>query len=749
MEVRHGEFIPQDSSSDWVLGRLISQLFDAISAQSDALSYGANKFTSFFTYCYSWYGITCMAMAIILNRTLVIASTNNSRLQQMAVNRTRNIHNMGSRTELLKKSSQMLFRLGAIAILLYNMYKVLVTLNVTTSLTRDEMNWFVKLINRSGLFEYDGEARDKYMATPKPQVMIGPSANMYWPVFLGFCFLAYVETFLAAIDGQKPYTEAGLTIFEHSLIFQEASSTGKFFLGDSLLVRRPTEELLIICLFLTLNHLNIQIGGLVNNNKYRLIPSTIIGLGFLGYFTDIILNKEWYQFPFIIVLLVLPQLFIIGIICLSICIFIMAIFATGLNIQDLNYASFFLNNDGADFQERIFFSLLDDFYTTLLNLGMLAITLAGKSSYITELSIITVDDETWIERSIWQKFKHNFESLTTNGKLTSQDQILNYIKSNSIKGYGNLISDPSMKLVTGDQSNQDNDIHGINKTSIMKKRVLYLQMIIVNFYQLIKGLVLDKFLMRFRSTSVLDETKYDSKGYEVSEQVERRRNSVPPFLRKFIQPKRNEESMEPEKSQKIVELDEFTEEEISTKYIQLIRESEFSEIDNSLDFHTDEELEEEIDIDESDLESVVEIPEFLSPQQFTELITESNIEILQQHLQTEGILTRGQYQMIHNRINEYKDESTKLIEVLLSKRNGHLQKMFNPAPTKEPTLEMDLDLTQIDCVICQVNTREIITWPCKCFSICESCRLTLASKGIEGCVCCRRPVDGVSRVFIP
>lgn len=757
------DFIADAGDSEWVISRLFLQLFSAVSAQSQATSYIANPLTSFVTYCYSWYGLTCMAMAIILNRTLVIASTNNTRIQQMAVNRSRNLGHNDLKTELLKRTSQFLFRMGVVGILCYNMYKILVTLNVTSKLTRSEedLNWFVRLLNATGWFNYDVETTDKYMKTPKYQVMVGPSASLYWPVFLGFCFLVYVETFLAAIEGNKPYTEAGLTVFEHSLIFQEASSAGRFFLGDSRIVRRPTEELLIICLFLTLNHLNIQIGGLINQNKYRLIPSSIIGLGFLSYFTNILLKGQWYQFPIIVVLLVLPQLFIIGIIGLSIAIFVMAIFATGLNFRDLNYASFFLNNDGPEFQEQIFFRLLDDFYTTLLNLGMLAITLAGKSSYITELSIVTVDDETWIERNIWEKFKQNFEFLKSNKSIKTNRQLIDYIKGSTLKGYGNVITDPSMDLVRAGNSEQDHNLEGLNKTSIIKKRVLYLQVIILNFYQLVKGITWDKLLNRlFKRSVIMEETKYDSKGYEITEQFEKRRSMVPPFLRKFIKQKElhpaggASKTYRSDSQQKIIELDDFTEEELSTQYVRLLKDNEISEIDNSMDFQGDEEdSEEDIDIDGSDIESVIDSNEFLSPDQFAELVSESNIDILQRHLHTEGILTRAQYNMINNRINEYKDESTKLIEVLLSKRQGHLQKLLNSGKGDFNLNGNDdddmLDRSLIDCVICQVNTREVITWPCKCFSICESCRLTLASKGIEGCVCCRRPVDGVSRVFIP
>ena len=92
------------------------------------------------------------------------------------------------------------------------------------------INWLYKLIPDS-LFSYDVEIFNdtKYMKTPDAQVMIGPTSDMYWPIFLTFCLLSFIETFIASIQGKKPYTESGITIFEHSLAFQEFSSNGAFF----------------------------------------------------------------------------------------------------------------------------------------------------------------------------------------------------------------------------------------------------------------------------------------------------------------------------------------------------------------------------------------------------------------------------------------------------------------------------------------------------------------------------------------
>lgn len=722
---------PGEDEIQLSVGRLFDELFNALVSQSQNVDNKTTKFTAFVSYCYSWYGLSCMVMALILNRTMVVASTNNSRIQQIAVNRRLRMIANGAKYELVKTGMQFIFRAVAIGFLLFNGYQVLVTFNVMSRLLGHEEGWISRILRSSGCFEYDINTVDRYMRTQRTLVMIGPSTDIYWPVFMGFCLSSFVETFLSSIEGVKPYTEAGLTIFEHSLAFQEASSTGHLFLGDDRIVRRPTEELLIICLFLTLNHLNVHIGALVNKNKYRLIPSTVIGVSFLVYFTKLLYEGKWFEFPLIIIGTFFPQLLIILVISLSLVIFVMAIFATGFNLRDLNYASFFFESD-QEFQERTFFKLSDDFYTSLLNLGMLSITLAGKSSYITELSIATVDDSTWVERSIWEKFQNNLKSLFTQ---TSDQKLLEYMNNQQLKGYANVIKDTNMKLVSGYDSKEKNGL-ALKKTTVMKRRITMVQTMIVNMLQLFKGIILDKILLKVVAVFRSQPLESPLENYE---QFEKRRQKVPAFLRKFVKPR------EPTVATPavLIELDDLTEEQLQIEYGDLLRGQVFSENDDSKDF-----MEEESEFEDSDIESINnEAAEFISPQLFNELLSDdTSLQILKSHMaNSTGILTRSQYKLRHGHYE--KDEATKLIEVLLSKRHGYLERVLDNQ-TVHDDLSNDMN-SKLDCVICQVNTREIITWPCKCFSICESCRLTLASKGIDGCVCCRRDVEGVSKVFIP
>jgi hypothetical protein len=53
------------------------------------------------------------------------------------------------------------------------------------------------------------------------------------------------------------------------------------------------------------------------------------------------------------------------------------------------------------------------------------------------------------------------------------------------------------------------------------------------------------------------------------------------------------------------------------------------------------------------------------------------------------------------------------------------------------------------CVVCQSAPRTIIVWPCRCLSLCDDCRVSLAMNNFDRCVCCRREVISFSRIYVP
>ncbi|WVR07544.1 hypothetical protein IAU60_004586 [Kwoniella sp. DSM 27419] len=56
------------------------------------------------------------------------------------------------------------------------------------------------------------------------------------------------------------------------------------------------------------------------------------------------------------------------------------------------------------------------------------------------------------------------------------------------------------------------------------------------------------------------------------------------------------------------------------------------------------------------------------------------------------------------------------------------------------------------CVVCMTQMRDTILWPCRCLALCNDCRESLASRlpaNDHMCPCCRRKVEGYSRIYIP
>ncbi|KAF9561137.1 hypothetical protein CPC08DRAFT_689286 [Agrocybe pediades] len=80
----------------------------------------------------------------------------------------------------------------------------------------------------------------------------------------------------------------------------------------------------------------------------------------------------------------------------------------------------------------------------------------------------------------------------------------------------------------------------------------------------------------------------------------------------------------------------------------------------------------------------------------------------------------------------------------------------SPVPGRRTIYDEDSSQEQrgvsASCVICTVDARDIICWPCRCLAMCENCREALASKSTPSkhrCPCCRQTVEGYSRIYIP
>ncbi|KAK4245465.1 hypothetical protein C7999DRAFT_42996 [Corynascus novoguineensis] len=110
------------------------------------------------------------------------------------------------------------------------------------------------------------------------------------------------------------------------------------------------------------------------------------------------------------------------------------------------------------------------------------------------------------------------------------------------------------------------------------------------------------------------------------------------------------------------------------------------------------------------------------------------------------------------------DEEARVLEQLLLSRRAGKSVAGGPSPTNKPgegeasaassssswaTGAAGLGPDGPQCVVCQCAPRTIIVWPCRCLSLCDDCRVSLAMNNFDKCVCCRREVISFSRIYVP
>lgn len=93
------------------------------------------------------------------------------------------------------------------------------------------------------------------------------------------------------------------------------------------------------------------------------------------------------------------------------------------------------------------------------------------------------------------------------------------------------------------------------------------------------------------------------------------------------------------------------------------------------------------------------------------------------------------------------EEEERLLEQLLLARRQS-SNPSGPASWQGNTAGASSDDAPV-CVVCHSAPRAVIVWPCRCLSLCDDCRVSLAMNNFDKCVCCRREVISFSRLFVP
>lgn len=138
----------------------------------------------------------------------------------------------------------------------------------------------------------------------------------------------------------------------------------------------------------------------------------------------------------------------------------------------------------------------------------------------------------------------------------------------------------------------------------------------------------------------------------------------------------------------------------------------------------------------------------------------SEAQALAAHLTSDNIITRSRYRTLTQRqrsklltstlIRPPSFPTTKLTPDEEAELLEHLILSSRSANTSSSTgQETEWGEGGPMCVVCQSSPRSIIVWPCRCLSLCDECRVQLAGRNFDKCVCCRRDVGGFSRIYVP
>lgn len=190
-----------------------------------------------------------------------------------------------------------------------------------------------------------------------------------------------------------------------------------------------------------------------------------------------------------------------------------------------------------------------------------------------------------------------------------------------------------------------------------------------------------------------------------------------------------------------VDLDLLDPEQVADCYPDLITHYRLSETDSSRDYNPEKDESGDNDLDDDDYDddsaeqiSFANIQALVNPSTADEMAENRVFGYHMQHYDEPATrLTRSNF-------SKYYNDELQLLDLLREKARERLHHMHNHGPPED---------SLGTCVICHENSRQIIVWPCKCLSICESCRVSLYVRKFNTCVCCRSKVESYSKVYVP
>lgn len=273
------------------------------------------------------------------------------------------------------------------------------------------------------------------------------SFTLLWPVFLRLCFGHFIETICCALQGRPVVTEAGMSIFEHSLAFAEAESMISHSIGLGIFgLPRPSgnddaapsgdgahstlhrltrsqvlermnvsPELLLIAMISCCNSLASNVLDVFGKqSRFRLLNTAFWGLcfmsaivwGLLGETAPLGGDSVGPKFPTVCIVGFVPHLLILLGVLVCMAIYALALVITAFSLpldspQPVSLRERFAlaheNMQGSNQIHSIRLNRHEDFYTTLLRIGYTSLTAASEAVFLNEGRRVVARKMTWLE----------------------------------------------------------------------------------------------------------------------------------------------------------------------------------------------------------------------------------------------------------------------------------------------------------------------------------------------------------------
>lgn len=417
------------------------------------LSLESNRgFGSVFSYATSRWAMTCIAMALILNRTHIFAATR--------------------RRLCLQWKLRLLLRFLPIILLAIQIRRLLMSMQCQTSANFAELRWgdstkhsrflyahanrFLNTISSTFLFgATDEQSCSAIHMIPVPDqnnaTVLQGSMSALWPLFGTFCLSQFIETVSCAVQGRTISSETGMTLFEQSLAFAEADATISNQLGQlnwqsaakpqstdstsasgaavalltrSMIMKRVNTppEVLLMAILSSMTHLTSHVLALFDlQAKYRLLNTGIWGLCFMSsivwsaltFDLDDPATQGLLRFPTVCIIGFLPHVLVLAGIILCCVIYGLALLLSAMSPppnqerssmtfrQRIAYAHENMQANVSFSEVRITRDM--DFYTALLRTGFAAVTMASEAVYLNEDHGVNLKRHTWLEEARYRE----------------------------------------------------------------------------------------------------------------------------------------------------------------------------------------------------------------------------------------------------------------------------------------------------------------------------------------------------------